>query len=543
MTFTTWLAIAASTLVSEDLACAAAGVLMLQGVLSPASALSSCAAGIFVGDLALWGLGRAGATFLLPRSVVGQRLADAATALRTRSPWTVRAALVTSRVVPGTRLPLYVACGLTGVPARLFAIWVGGAVVVWTPIVVLGSAGVARLLSGSGASGTGGAVRHLLAVAALVTTMAAVRRIVTHVRRHQWGRVLDRVAQWEFWPMWLFYLPLVPWIGWLSLRHGGLSTMTAANPGIRDGGTVGESKSEILSRLDEDDVLPFRRIRASGVCGDSGVSCSSDEAERVALAARAVEEMSLTFPVVLKPDVGERGRGVRIAQTHADIVEYCRQCAEAFLVQQYHPGPYEAGVFYYRVPGAPRGHVLSITDKRFPFIVGDGRSSLEQLITQHPRYRLQADVFLSRHAATRARVLAEGEPFQLARAGNHSKGTMFLDGESLRTEALDARIDAIARSYDGFFIGRFDIRYSDPWAFRKGRGLAILELNGATAEPTDLYDPRRSLFTAYRILFRQWALVFQIGAANRRRGAATTPLLRLARLARASLHAPALASD
>ena len=399
----------------------------------------------------------------------------------------------------------------------------------WTPLVVLSSAG----LLGAALPGAHGsiAVRSVMTMAILITGLVVLSVLRAPGVRRQATWVLERMRRWEFWPTWLFYAPLVPWLAWLSLRHGGAMTMTAANPGIADGGTVGESKADILAQLPQDAVLRFRRVSASTA------------AERVALTERARVALGLAWPLVLKPDVGERGRGVRIAHHQSDVEAFCAMCDEPFLVQQYHAGPYEAGVFYYRRPHEAHGRILSITDKRFPVLLGDGRSSLAQLIAQHPRYRMQAAVFLDRHGAIRDRVLTNGEPFQLAQVGNHSKGTMFLDGERLWSAALDARIDEIARAYPGFFIGRFDIRYADPDAFRAGRDLAIVELNGATAEATDLYDPNRSLLDAYRRLFRQWTLVFQIGAANRRRGARVTPAARLLAQLRTRWRAPALAAD
>ena len=75
---------------------------------------------------------------------------------------------------------------------------------------------------------------------------------------------------------------------------------------------------------------------------------------------------------------------------------------------------------------------------------------------------------------------------------------------------------------DGFFVGRYDIRYSSDDDLRAGRNFQIIELNGAASEATSIYDSRNSLLSAYRTLFRQWELVFQIGAANRRCGALST---------------------
>ena len=51
-----------------------------------------------------------------------------------------------------------------------------------------------------------------------------------------------------------------------------------------------------------------------------------------------------------------------------------------------------------------------------------------------------------------------------------------------------------------------------------GSNLKIIELNGVTSEATHIYDPKLSLFDAYRVLFRQWRIAFEIGDLNRGRG-------------------------
>ena len=52
----------------------------------------------------------------------------------------------------------------------------------------------------------------------------------------------------------------------------------------------------------------------------------------------------------------------------------------------------------------------------------------------------------------------------------------------------------------------------------EGRNLKIVELNGVTSEATHIYDPKLSLFDAYRVLFRQWRIAFELGDLNRRWG-------------------------
>jgi hypothetical protein len=175
-------------------------------------------------------------------------------------------------------------------------------------------------------------------------------------------------------------------------------------------------------------------------------------------------------------------------------------------------------VYYYRLPGEPTGRIFSVAVKQFPAVVGNGRLTLEQLVRKHPRYQMQADVFLTRHEADRHRVLGKGERFELGMTGNHPQGALFRDGSHLITPALERAVDGIARRFDGFYAGRFDLRYTDVNEFKEGRGFAVVELNGVTAESSNVYDPTWSLAKAYRTMVRQWALLFRIGHLNRQTG-------------------------
>src|SRR5207244_4231868 len=101
---------------------------------------------------------------------------------------------------------------------------------------------------------------------------------------------------------------------------------------------------------------------------------------------------------------------------------------------------------------------------------------------------------------------------------------IFRDGSHLWSKELERKIDDLSRHLPGFYFGRFDIRYDDEGDLRAGRDFKIVELNGASSEATNIYDARNSLRSAYRTLFRQWRLVFEIGAANRQRGWTPSPL-------------------
>jgi membrane protein DedA with SNARE-associated domain len=520
----TFVALAAATLVSEDLTSVLAGILIAQGSISPATGVAACALGIYAGDLLLFAAGRlaGGRTLGWPR-VSRALTASRVNALRGACHRHLGPIVLGSRFIPGTRLALYVAAGALNCPARSFAWWSAIAVALWTPAVVLASANVLPS-SGLLQSWFGRIVAAVLFVGAARTVQRIAATPYVNARI---AAAISRAWRWEFWPMWLFYAPVAAWLAALVVRYRGVGVIAAANPGIPDGGIVGESKHRILTKLPAEWTIPSMLVEPGPLDA------------RLAHVTGAMTRRQWHFPLIFKPDVGQRGAGVKLVRSIDEAARYLERERAAVVVQPYHPGPYEAGVFYSRMPDWPRGRILSITDKQFPAIVGDGQATIRDLIWADQRLRMQARTFLSRHARVVDRVPAPGERVPLAIAGNHCQGTLFRDGHHLITAAFERRIDDIARSYRGFFVGRFDIRYSDVQRFTAGEDLAIVELNGATAESTNIYDPSRTLMSAYRQLFQQWSLIFAIGAANRAHGAATLSVARLLQLLRAHFSAAA----
>jgi membrane protein DedA with SNARE-associated domain len=502
-------AISAATFVSEDATCIATGLLIHSEQLNWAVGLGACVLGIFLGDLGLWLAGRVFGRRVLAWSWVSARLP--ASRVEHWGRWFDRrgwTAVLAARFLPGTRLPVYVAAGILGQRAGRFVLWALLAALLWTPLLVLlvallGDVVIAPLQRFFGA----GWLAFAAALAGFWLVVRALPRCATGVGRAQLWAAISRLWRWEFWPAWLFYIPLIPWLAYLAVRHRGLTTPTAANPGIvPHGGIVGESKFEILSRLPSEWIVPSALIAPAPV------------PERVAALLRTIAERGWKFPLILKPDAGQRGAGLRLVRDPEAAARYFNEHPQAILAQAYHPGPFEAGIFYYRMPGEPTGRIFSVTDKQFPVLTGDGVSTVESMIWRHPRLRMQAGTFLARMNGQAEAILPADERLPLTIAGNHCQGTLFRDGSHLITPALEETVDAVARRFDGFFIGRFDVRYSDANVLKTGHGFAIVELNGVTSESTNIYDPSWRLGRAYRVLFRQWALLFEIGAQNRSMG-------------------------
>jgi hypothetical protein len=317
------------------------------------------------------------------------------------------------------------------------------------------------------------------------------------------------VSFFEFWPGWLFYLPIV--IQWLALglRHWCWSLPTAANPRIVTGGLCGESKISILEQSTGDAASLI--ALAVGVVSDPGSAGRAEAAMRGA---------GLDWPVVAKPDIGCNGTGVKLLRNRTDLERYMDgfPAGETIVLQRFVEEPNEAGLFYIRHPDEPVGRLTSITLKKPPVVVGDGRSTLRSLILRDSRAGKVAHLYLPRLEGRLADVPAQGEPVQLVFVGNHCKGSIFEDGSDLITPALTEAVDRLAKSLPEFHFGRIDVRFASLPLLRRGEGFSVIEINGVGSEATHIWDPRTRLLDAWRAQFFHYGAAFRIGAANRRRG-------------------------
>ncbi len=501
-----------ATFVLEDVAAVGAGLLLATGGISWPAAFAACFLGIWMGDAGLYALARYAGRGWFERSSLRRFAAKVAESEH----WFAERGtpiLVFSRLFPGARLPTYLAAGFLRVPLPRFLLITGVASCVWTvAILFLAQTFGERLANWLGTYKHAGLL--LLGVGVLLfATLQLVRRAFVNFNYRRFTARLSRWRHWEFWPAWMFYPPVGIYCAWLALKYRGLTVPTAANPGIFSGGIVGESKMATLKELFL--TSPEFTAEAELIVGDT-----------LAARLRSLDEirirLGMALPFILKPDVGQRGAGIKLIRSPEQAEAYLAHTWAPLIVQRYAPGPLEAGIFYYRFPHEARGHIFAITEKLFPILVGDGKSALVELVWRDSRARFMADKYLQRFRGRQNEVLAVGEELKLVEAGNHAQGCIFRDGMRLRTPELESRMGEISQKLTGFFVGRYDIRYSSEEDLRLGKNFQVIELNGAASEATSIYDARNSIFTAYRTLFHQWDLVFAIGAANRKRGCALT---------------------
>ena len=180
------------------------------------------------------------------------------------------------------------------------------------------------------------------------------------------------------------------------------------------------------------------------------------------------------------------------------------------ILQKLSSLPKEAGIFYVRIPNFGQEFIFSITDKRFPYVVGDGKNKLGDLILTDPRAKIIPQTYFARHKENLDNILNLDEKFLLSECGNHCQGAIFLNGQHLRSEKLLSTISEISRQIPDFYFGRFDVRYKDEESLKEGH-FQIIEINGAGSEATHIWDANTTLAEAYRTLFEQWRLLFEIG--------------------------------
>jgi hypothetical protein len=324
-------------------------------------------------------------------------------------------------------------------------------------------------------------------------------------------------------PKWLICVPLVVQWLWLSLRYGGATVPSAANPHITSGGLVGEGKLEYFSGMG-----PLARSVTADYCG-----VFNDGLATEASLQQAMTDSGLAFPVVAKPNLGLCGYGVRMLADMAALKAYLHAFPrdETVVLQRYLPQEGEAGIFYARDPVSGQGRIIGLALRYYPRVTGDGHSTVAELVAADVRARRIARSPRHECSVPPDSVPAAGQQVRLATIGSTRVGGLYRDGAALITPELVRAIDAVARDMPDFHFGRFDVRYDNLRELGAGRGFTLMEINGAGSEAIEAWDPDTGVLQGFRMVFAKQRLL-AIGAAQCRAGVRPIGLLALAQLNR-----------
>ena len=308
-----------------------------------------------------------------------------------------------------------------------------------------------------------------------------------------------RLFHWEYWPFHVVYGPLYFYWIWLCLRARSFFFFNTSNPSIDNGGFLMESKKQIY------DLLPWQYYPKT-ILVESGTLFSEIISE--------IRKKDFQYPLVGKPDIGMKGLSVKKLNSEKELLEYASQSKVNFLVQEFIPYENEVGIFYYRFPNEEKGHISGIVKKEFLTVVGDGQSTITELLRKDKRSILQLPVLKKSYGNELSTILQVGEKRVLVPYGNHVRGAKFVDASNLIDDKLTHTIDAICSRVKGFYFGRLDIRFNSWEELKQGKNISIIELNGAGSEPTHMYDPKHSIIFAWAEIIRHWNILWEISRIN-----------------------------
>lgn len=314
-----------------------------------------------------------------------------------------------------------------------------------------------------------------------------------------------KLTHWEYWPFKIVYIPI--YFLWLyyALKARTLFFFNACNPTMKNGGFINDSKKEIY------DLIPQKYFPKTAFIPKN---IALEKMEEI------VFQENLYFPLIAKPDIGLRGSAVKKITTMDALLEYHSKANFDYLIQRFIPYPNEIGIFYVRFPNEKKGKITGIVGKEFLIIKGDGTSTIKDLLQKNPRYAMQLPALEKEYTTQLQEILPENVERNLVPYGNHCRGTKFMDYSSLITDELIDSIDTVCQQINGFYFGRLDIMYHSWEDLEKGQKFLIVEVNGSASEPTHIYDPKHSIFFAWKELARHITYMYQIGMQNRENGVA-----------------------
>lgn len=314
----------------------------------------------------------------------------------------------------------------------------------------------------------------------------------------------QRLTNWELWNFYVLYFPIgFVWL-WYCLKSRSVWFFSSSNPTITFGGFEGESKREMYDQLPPDSFpktiyilhdLPFEKVKE-----------------------KVFTESGFSYPFIVKPDVGMKGILFRKIENEDQLQKYHERIPVEYIVQDLVEMPVEVSVFYYRHPAEMQGTVSGFIQKELLEVYGDGKSSLWELILQHPRAKYRLEEMKHRHESRIDRVFPKGQHFYLSYAGNHNRGARFINLHNQIDDQLLKVFDELSHYTDKFYYGRYDIKCHSIEDLKAGKNYSILEFNGSGAEPNHIYDAHYSIWKAYREILKHWKALYQISKYNHQHG-------------------------
>jgi hypothetical protein len=314
-----------------------------------------------------------------------------------------------------------------------------------------------------------------------------------------WGlsSIRKKIVDWQNWPAPIFYIYPVLYYLQLAIKARSLFFYTAINPQWYNSGMKGDSKWNLYQYLNRC-IVP----RTILVCKNEALPDLPDS----------------SFPMVAKPDVGQRGIGVSLVQDEASLKHYADKHRKNFILQSFSPLPEEWGILYVRYPNQHIGRITSLMKREFWQVIGNGKNTLWELVSACPIWPLQYHRFKGNKADWQSHIPMDGEKVMIEPIGNHNRGTEFLDKNALISSKLVYRVEQLVQHIPNFHFGRLDIKINSLEDFLNGGQVHVIEINGFGADPAHIYHKGYPLCDAYRDMLYHIKLGYLIATENKKLG-------------------------
>lgn len=306
-------------------------------------------------------------------------------------------------------------------------------------------------------------------------------------------------------PAFIIYLPMFVQSFFLGLYYRCFSLPTIANPSMPLGGLVNERKTEIFKTVSNS--------MHSHIPSYISIEDAPKTQKTFQDVLEKLRQKKINFPFFAKPDIGHAGWGIQIIHREEQLKKYFDDFpkAQPLLLQSASPYRAEFGIFFIHPPREKKGYIFSITLKYLPYIRGDGKRSLRQLILDNAYTAATAKMYFKRNEAWIDKIIEKDHFFQLCSIGAKTQGAIFKNGNQWIDPELTDAINVIASKIKNFHFGRLDIKCASLDDLKKLRSFDLIEINGAGSEATEIWDGNTSLLYAWKTLLRHNAMLFKIG--------------------------------
>ena len=316
-------------------------------------------------------------------------------------------------------------------------------------------------------------------------------------------KLFTKITNWEAWPFKLLYSPLAIFWLWYIIKSKAVWFFTPSNPKLTFGGLEGEPKKEMYQLLPKELYPPTFTVLPTA---------DFNELKQLLIMH------SISYPVIVKPEVGGQGILLRKINDEAALRQYHSLMPWEYIVQQLVTYPMEVSVFYIRHPKSTRGIITGFLHKIPLQVTGNGVDTLETLIQQHSKGNKFLTGLHSKHAENWHRIIPLHEKYMLSYAANHNRGAQFINLKDEIDDNLIRLFDGISSAGNDFFYGRYDIMCASVEDLKAGKNFTILEYNGCGAEPNHFYDTGYTLLGAYKEILFHWKALYQISKYNSNQG-------------------------